>query len=155
MNNTLHEDVDSWDAVRRFLADVLDKNCFRAARTVAWSQIACCMAIENLLLESGFEEMTPPMLVELAEDGRPREHADLMMEMHSIRCLSVTEYIDFGAAPEAQMVDSENQRATALEVLHKGYKSAVCEPAEEGADVDFGEVGSEVSLRNDVLANIS
>ena len=155
MNSNLYDGEDSWDAVRRFVAEVLDKNCFRAARTVAWSQIACCMAIENLLEESGIEEMTPPMLVELAEDERPREHAELMMEMHSIRCLSVTEYIDFGAAPEAQMLDSENQRATALEVLHKEYKFAVGEPAEEGADVDFGEVGSEVSLRNDVLANIS
>ena len=48
MSGTPH--VDSFDAAS------LDKHC--AAQPLSWSQMACSMAAEGLLLE--FEEQTPP-----------------------------------------------------------------------------------------------
>ena len=126
-----YEGVDYWDAVRRFIADATDKHCYRAALTVTWSLLAFCMQEEGLLLESGFVDVSPGMYAALEEDERPQEHAALMVEMHAIRCLSVTEVIDCGAAPEAPMLDSENQRAAAVEALHKEYRAAVGDAEEE------------------------
>ena len=80
---SVFEDVDVWDAVRRFVAAGLDKHCFRAAQSLFWSQIACCMAAEGLLLES--EELTPQALAALSEEERPPEHQGLFLEMHAIR----------------------------------------------------------------------
>ena len=74
-----------WDAMRRFVAAGLDKHCFRAAQSLTWSQIACCMVAEGLLLEAA--EMTPQALAALSEDERPAEHQELLLEMHAIRCL--------------------------------------------------------------------
>ena len=82
---SVYDDLDAWHAVCRFVAEGLDKHCFRAAQSLSWSQIACCMASEGLLCES--DDMTPQVLAALSEDERPPEHRELFVEMHAIRCL--------------------------------------------------------------------
>ena len=121
MHGIEFEGVDVWDAVRRFVADGLDKHCFRAARTVSWSQLAVCMEADGLLLESNLSEMTPQMFASLHVEERPPEHAALMLEMHAIRCLSVQDHIDCGAAPEAPPQDSEELRNSAVSALHREF----------------------------------